>query len=527
MSTVDVEYQKLIKHIKKHGTTKDDRTGTGTISVFSPGQMRFNLQEGFPLLQLKHTSFKLVFGELKWMMIDGSTSNTELEEKYGVRFWRHWQDEVGELPNIYGKQVVRSEGPRRVVKVKKRILEKEKPIQYPLFPLEDTETSVTDNIIGYVFPSKDYGDFVVLSKKTVNNHVKYKIQFLYTGFTTYVTKRAIDTGKVKDPYYPSVFGIGFLGEYKISTDLDKKIYNMWKKMIEESALSEETFVCNRWLNFSNFRKDVEYLPNWHKKKYNFKGYELDKDYYGSNAYSPDICVFSTKQDKNLYQSKKFKPFMAVFPNGSKEVAISTTDFARDNGILKRHIQSVLSSGDKEMKKYGFKFYYIEQDPDYVYRYQLPVNQLQRVIEEIKSNPTSRRLVIDNWSAYDLEHQALPACHAFVQFYVNDGKLSCLMYQRSVDVMLGLPYNIAFYSLLTHMIAHVTGLEVGEFIHCGGDTHIYNNLMSMADEVLNREPRSQVQLRIKRKVTDIRDFTLEDFELIGYNPHPVIKGAVSV
>jgi len=123
--------------------------------------------------------------------------------------------------------------------------------------------------------------------------------------------------------------------------------------------------------------------------------------------------------------------------------------------------------------------------------------------------------------------ALPPCHFAFQFYVANGKLSCQLYQRSGDVFLGVPFNIASYSLLTHMIAHVTGLEVGEFIHTLGDAHIYSNHIEQVKTQLEREPRKLPTLKIKRKVTDIDDFRFEDFELIGYEPHPHIPGKVAV
>lgn len=156
-----------------------------------------------------------------------------------------------------------------------------------------------------------------------------------------------------------------------------------------------------------------------------------------------------------------------------------------------------------------------------------IDQLKSVIETIKSNPDDRRLIVSAWNPTDIPNMALPPCHAFFQFYVNDGKLSCQLYQRSADLGLGVPFNIASYALLTHMVAHVCGLEVGEFIHTFGDLHIYDNQIDMVNEMLKREIVEMPQLRIKREVKDIEDFTIEDFEIVGYNPHPTIKVEVAV
>ena len=156
-----------------------------------------------------------------------------------------------------------------------------------------------------------------------------------------------------------------------------------------------------------------------------------------------------------------------------------------------------------------------------------IDQLQNVIDQIKNNPDSRRIIISAWNAGDLDQMALAPCHAFVQFYVANGKLSCQLYQRSADVFLGVPFNIASYSLLTHMIAQVCDLEVGEFIHTFGDLHIYKNHIQQVDLQLTREPKNLPQIKLNPEIKNIEDFTYEDIELIGYDPHPLIKGTVSV
>lgn len=156
-----------------------------------------------------------------------------------------------------------------------------------------------------------------------------------------------------------------------------------------------------------------------------------------------------------------------------------------------------------------------------------VDQLAQVIEQIKTNPDSRRLIVSAWNPGQLDEMALPPCHLLFQFYVADGKLSCQLYQRSADTFLGVPFNIASYALLTHMVAHVTGLEVGDFVHTLGDAHIYHNHLEQVELQLSRDPRPLPQLKIVRDVSSIESFRFEDFEILGYDPHPHIKGEVSV
>lgn len=156
-----------------------------------------------------------------------------------------------------------------------------------------------------------------------------------------------------------------------------------------------------------------------------------------------------------------------------------------------------------------------------------IDQITDIIEQIKNNPDSRRLIVSAWNVADIPKMKLPPCHALFQFYVADGKLSCQLYQRSADVFLGVPFNIASYALLTHMIAQQCELEVGDFIWTGGDCHLYANHMEQAEIQLSREPRALPKLIIKRKPASIFDYKFEDFELSEYDPHPHIKAPVAV
>lgn len=156
-----------------------------------------------------------------------------------------------------------------------------------------------------------------------------------------------------------------------------------------------------------------------------------------------------------------------------------------------------------------------------------IDQLQEVIDAIKKNPNSRRHIVSAWNPEDVPNMALPPCHTLFQFYVADGKLSCQLYQRSADVFLGVPFNIASYALLTHLIAHETGLEVGEFIHTLGDAHIYRNHIDQVKIQLDREIRPMPKLRLNTDKKSIFDFELHDFEVIDYDPHPTIKAPIAV
>ncbi len=156
-----------------------------------------------------------------------------------------------------------------------------------------------------------------------------------------------------------------------------------------------------------------------------------------------------------------------------------------------------------------------------------IDQIAQIIDMLKKNPDSRRIIVSAWNVADLDKMALMPCHAFFQFYVADGKLSCQLYQRSADMFLGVPFNIASYALLTLMVAQVCGLKPGDFVHTFGDTHVYNNHMTQVNEQLSRSPRALPVMKLNPAVKKIHDFKYEDFTLEGYDPHPLIKAPVAV
>lgn len=192
---------------------------------------------------------------------------------------------------------------------------------------------------------------------------------------------------------------------------------------------------------------------------------------------------------------------------------------------------LLSAGEPSPIE-GYRF----GDLNHVYGYQWRswpkadggvIDQIEAAVELIRNNPESRRILVSAWNVAEVEQMALPPCHVLFQFYVADGKLSCQLYQRSADVFLGVPFNIASYALLTMMIAQVCGLEPGEFIHTTGDTHIYTNHFEQVDLQLTREPRKLPKMKINPEVKSIFDFRYEDFQLVDYDPHPHIPGVVAV
>lgn len=202
-----------------------------------------------------------------------------------------------------------------------------------------------------------------------------------------------------------------------------------------------------------------------------------------------------------------------------------------HGVLPVDLDTFLSAAGVESPIEGYRF----GDLNHVYGYQWRswpkangevIDQIARVIETLKTNPTSRRMIVSAWNVADVEDMALPPCHTMFQFFVAEGKLSCQLYQRSADTFLGVPFNIASYALLTMMIAKECGLELGDFVHTLGDAHLYLNHLEQANEQLSREPRALPRMVLNPDVKSIFDYKYEDFTLEGYDPHPAIKAPLS-
>jgi len=258
-----------------------------------------------------------------------------------------------------------------------------------------------------------------------------------------------------------------------------------------------------------------------------------------------IAVFGTQTRYNLRDSFPLLTTRKIFWRGVAEELLWFVKGSTDAGELAAkgvHIWD--ANGTREFLDNRGLHHHPEKDLGPVYGFQWRhfgaeyrgvgfdhngsgVDQLAKVVEQIKTDPDSRRIIMSAWNPADLDDMALPPCHIMCQFFVVDGELSCQMYQRSADLGLGVPFNIASYALLTHMIAHVCGLKVGDFVHVIGDAHVYVNHVDALKEQMDRAPFAPPALRIKRAVASIDDFTFDDFDLVGYRCHPNIKMTMAV
>ncbi|MBQ0074564.1 MAG: thymidylate synthase [Prevotella sp.] len=278
-------------------------------------------------------------------------------------------------------------------------------------------------------------------------------------------------------------------------------------------------VCNRWKNFSNFFNDLSTIRGF-QYWINDDSYEIDKDFFGSDVYCKETCIFLPKRiNARLVHAR---PLLY-----NDKLYLSAKDIADNNeGLQQDQINHCLLHPRTNSKYSAIKQLTLNEDEFVRYKFRR-FDQIANVIEQIKKDPYSRRHIVSAWNVTQIEGMALPPCHCMFQFYVANGKLSCQLYQRSADVFLGVPFNIASYALLTMMMAQVCGLEPGEFVHTTGDTHLYLNHVEQAMTQLRRVPRDLPIMKINPSVKDIDNFRYEDFELTGYDPHPHIKAEVSV
>lgn len=493
------QYLDLLQKILNEGVNKGDRTGTGMRELFG-AQLRFNLQDGFPLLTTKKMFLKGITHELLWFL-RGDTNIKYLTDN-DVHIWDAW--------------------------------------------------SKKDWQVGA--PS-DHRPLVWIRSKSS------------TGETTYSGDYATS------------------GLEAARGSVDDKLRNTWVRMMrrcyDSSNHNYETYggsgvtVHKLWHNIRNFVWDVKRMPNWEWKLKAWNEYELDKDYYGSLVYGPTTCVWLHTSENNYYGKSSY-PLEAIEPDGHKRKFLTQAHAAREldmsTSSLSRFVEAgvvdgILKGNNKRFKGWKFKrlekkeellrFDFSNGDLGPVYGSQWRnfngVDQIANLIEEIKTKPNSRRMIVTAWNPAEVDNMALPPCHLLMQFSVEPyapksmdqeviddlletagadplakaGKLHCQMYQRSADMFLGVPFNIASYSMLTMMIAQVCGLKPGNFIHTFGSAHIYFNHFDQVMKQLDREPFALPTMEINPKVKDIDGFKYKDFNLVGYEHHPGIKAPIAV
>lgn len=526
-------YQELLLDVLLNGRLVPNRTGIDTLSVF--GRMfRHDLKKGFPLLTTKRVPPRSVATELIWML-RGETTLKFLHEN-NVKVWDANAGSTADdadLGPVYGKQL------RRIVSsqwVEPRV-EEHKPTYTTAYDraIFIDKTPAKTALLGREVETGDGPCTVIKELPDPGAHTKFLVKFHRSGATRIVSYNDVQSGKIMDVWAPRVEGVGCYGEYDYNDPDVPTLLPIWRDMLGRCYDVKDTsyaayggagvHVDMSWQIFANFLRDAKKLPNWLLKKEYPALYSIDKDArHAANRYNAENCMWATKEEQALNTSTG-TPFTAISPDGREVLFRSFGEAVREHGLNQSAVHRCLNG--KLHTHHGWSnFAYLSQ-PGKVLRTRI-FDQLRQVIASLKHDPTSRRHLITLWNPAEIDQMKLPPCHGIAtQFNVSDGRLNCMMTQRSADYFLGAPWNIASYALLTHILARRTGLEPGELVIAFGDLHLYTNHLDQAREQLSRAPRELPTLKIVQDRKEPEDHMPDDFVFEGYNPHPAIKGDMAV
>jgi len=548
------QYQDLLRDILDNGTWQDNRTGIRTKML--PGAMlKFDLRDGFPAVTTKKLYYGAVTGELIGFL---RGYNTVAEfNSLGCKVWDAngtapaWLPKArfdGDLQKIYGYQWRKwdcyDKWMDNVVLVRQG---EAKGIDAPFvvkFELEDPDYTDADDFVGNVYLTKHYGDIKILKKlPTRNGNTYYRAQFL-KGTNTIIecSRPAIRSGTIKNPFaFTDAKENGCYGIITKTFPYLTAAYNMWLTMMERCHgddpiktvyyKNKGVFVDSSWRCFANFFRDIHSLVGFDKWAENPSKYDLDKDYCGNNFYGKNSTIFLP----NWY-------IMSILPTVDGSLYTSTN--INTNEIYKftspeffnKHTKTrgIVDHAFREQNGKTQKWTFSKELPPigYAWRQQFYLDQIETVIHQIKTNPTSRRLLVTAWRPDSIHEMALPPCHYGFQVIIEqESKTMHLLWnQRSVDVPLGLPWNIASYATLLHILARITGYNVGTLTGFLADVHIYENQIEGITEQLTREPLALPTLILSDEInfdTKIEEVELKHMWLDGYQSYAAIKMQMAV
>ena len=549
MTQADKQYNELVKNILENGYTDEDQSVRTVWKDGSPAHTLSIIDAKFtfdnsevPILTSKAVAWKTSIKETLWMYVQQSNVVQDLRD-VSVSIWNEWENEEGNIGRSYGSQLEshRFRNDRAIVEVEQKTRDIHGELKNIFVgELIEPNTHCKNEIIGKVFTSNRCGDArvidVMATGDVYDKHIAVKLQFLNTGYIVTVQNGDFKRGKFVDKYARTVFDVGYLGDIDSVKNFTKEeiktLKARWSSMIlrcykdkSKSYLrygGKGVFVDERWHSFENYLRDVRMLPQYFlAKKDNFVGWEIDKDYYKSNCYSFETCVWLSSSDNSRYTSRH-RPFYVTSEIGERRFFIDL----RDACDVYKFDSSNLSKAVRGLKKMGN--YKIEPDTTgKIYRYELSRNQVNELIHNIKNNPASRRLMISFWNYADVTKKQLQECVYEQQWFVKENKLHLTVRARSQDMALGNPFNIFQYNVLQRMIAQVTGYELGEYNYIMGDAHVYTRHIEDIAKQIEREQFEAPQLWINPEVKNFYDFTIDDFKLIGYKHGEKIPYEVAI
>lgn len=547
MTRADLLLVNDIRNIFANGTKDENprpkyEDGTPAYTYFVNHVVRtYNLQTEFPITSLRPQAWKTGIKEM--MAIYQNQSNKVLEfERYGCGWWKDWTLEDGTIGKAYPYNFEShrpNEMKRTIVKITRRIVDEKykKPIMKSFEMLDSIDNIIYCNRYKIISLNNDMSDGV---------HKFYTIQFLSNGYTTYMRSDLIGKSNGINPYDRTVFNIGYLGDYQsVKNFTENEIHilqNKWRDMLRRCYFNpyknnnptyNKIFVHQDWHCFETFLRDVRYLPQYFlAREDNFEGWDLDKDYYGSNAYSKNTCVFLKKSENIIYSNTNKMYEITNIESGEKYYELTLIDMGKIFNVDRRTIAKHLN--DDEYKGFNIKVY--ENTKEYVYRYELSRNQVVELIKNIQSNPYSRRHIISFWHWANIDKKSLVECAYETIWNVRGEYLDMCLIQRSGDMITASGaggVNEVQYACLQMMIAKATGYKAGKFTHFVANEQIYDRHIYAANELINRANAQKldlstsnghydyefepVKMNFNPKSDNFYDFSIEDFSLENYNP----------
>jgi len=473
-----MNYKEILENIIKNGKPKQPvRFDTnnnpipvenGTIGTFCE-IFRHDMSDGFPLTTLRRMPFKSMSVELEGF-IKGITDKSWYQDRK-CGFWSEWSNPLG-CPLWFTKE------------------EKEK------HQLKDTD-------LGSIYGSQWRG-FNLKNKPVPRNLDNLNPTVANVGVISNNSEDEVDN-LVKKTWYSML--------HRCYNEKDKDYINYGERGI---------YVVNRWLTYEYFKEDVQKIVGWNNKLLNPLEYTLDKDSLGFNCYGPNSCIWANKKEQ-ANNKTSVKTIFGKNPYGLIFSCDSIKEFAETHNLKRYGISHCLSGRQSNHK--GWIFW--QED----YEKEIYTDQLQSIVDKLKTNPYDRRMVCSAWNPNQMELMALPPCHVLHNVVVYENKLNLTWFQRSCDLALGIPVNIASYALLLLLYCEESGLEPGELVGIFADCHVYENQLTAIQELLKREEKELPQVKIKRKPDgsfSIFDWTWDEVELLNYNPHPKLDmGSVTV
>ena len=517
-----------------------------------------NMWEGFPLLTSKKMATKAIRVELEGFL-KGVTDKRWFQER-GCHIWDLWCNPA-QLPNelvllkaddteVY--RPISGETKKKWMKENpdlgplgysfqwRSFNKKYKPVPFIWTGL-NTDIVVADyaygELIGKTYNGK-YGIYTVInSTKNKYKNTEYIVKFHKTGFVKdKLTSTQVKDSNIFDPYYPNLSGVACVGDYQnrvydnISNERIDLLKNQWRAMIRrcydpnhpsyKNYGAQNVYVCNRWLVFEFYLEDIQQIRGWKFKCDNWDKYHLDKDILGENYYSKNTCLWVSIQ-KNANHTKQNYYFDAISPdNKVYKNMLGLNQFCKQHKLVTKTVEASIRNDTYTHN--GWKFIRKQQYK----KQETYIDQLANIVDTLKNNPNDRRMVVSAWNPNQTHSMALPPCH--YSWNVSSGPsdtLNLLWSQRSCDLMLGVPFNIASYAFLLLLLCEVANLKPGNLTGVLVDCHIYENQIEAAIEQLTREPRPLPQVEIvynKDEDFDIFKWTHKDVKIINYNPHPKLN-----